>query len=336
MEKRPRQPSITLLLGETPHGINPGYQSAVRARSHILTQPFVVSKEPFFRRILDELDRRRESLCADGVLAVFEPGCGHGLFFDRLIEHVGRWNGLARLELTGADLSSEMILHAAGHVHASSRFATMNCDVSLVLASGVNCLDAGTPFHRDHLAPESFSLIMVSQFQHYFPNSPSSPLARRLELQGVNFSTKHEFRRHCHRLLRPGGMVFIIDDFRGRTEVEDEAWNRAWDRHVVRQFTSRRVIESIRKSDPRLAREIQRRYNPARGEAELVAVARGIRERRRMFCREEIETLDDALVDLREIFGGANSGVMAHPAGESHPNFFMVWAEKSRTAPAAG
>jgi hypothetical protein len=208
--------------------------------------------------------------------------------------------------------------------------AALNCDVSIVLASGVDCLDSASPIHRDHLAPERFSLVVVSQFQYYFPNSRSSPLARRLESHGVAISTKAGFRRFCHRLLRPGGMVFIIDDFSGRTEAEEEAWNQAWDRHVVRQLTSPEVIGVITDADPRFAREIQRRYDPERGETGLVAMARRIRQRRRRFCREEIESIDATIGDMRERFGAATTGIMAHPAPHTPPNFFTAWAEKTR------
>jgi hypothetical protein len=99
---------------------------------------------------------------------------------------------------------------------------------------------------------------------------------------------------------------------------------------VVRQFTNPEVIEAIAESDPRLAREIRRRYDPTRGEAGLLAVARRIRQRRRSFCREEVESVDATLGDLREIFGADNTGIMAHPAPHTHPNFFMAWAEKAQ------
>ena len=170
--------------------------------------------------------------------------------------------------------------------------------------------------------------VVASQFEHYCPNSPESPLARKYQGLGIPFSTKAQFRRLCHDLLDEGGIYFTIDDRLGESLEEQEWICRAWDSYVVRQFTDDAILRQLQSSHPALARNLRLNYDRQRPAQALLHVAAKAREHRREICREEIEPLSVTKQDFINLFGAENVSCMMHPSRETHPGFYLLWACK--------
>jgi SAM-dependent methyltransferase len=282
-----------------------------------VTQPFIIGKEAFFERIVE--------LCGPGPQAVLEPGCGPGGFLEFWIRRVRSGRACAPATLVGCDVSAAMIERAAEKLRP---FA----NVPVRLLAGVDFLDPGSRFHVDEMPPGGFSLVVLSQSEHYAPNHRGSPLERRHAARGRRPLVKPELRRRMASVLRPGGHLVVIDDFRhGRVE-EEAGWSAAWDRHVVGRFSDPAVVDSIRRRDPATSARIADHYAGARPEPQRLALARRARELRRARNWEETERLDRALEDFAAIFGAGNTGVMNHPDSGAHPQFFMLWGRRATAA----
>jgi SAM-dependent methyltransferase len=280
------------------------------------TQRFIVPRTPFFQRIAD--------LCGEEQQAIFEPGCGTGGFLEFWAAGARRSGFAGRTDsssLLGCDISSAMVGLAASRLRLGS--------TSVRLVSGVDALDLQSQFYHHEIPAGGFSLVVLSQFEHCAPNDPESPLARQLRALGLRAMTKSDLRRFLWSLLRPGGWLFVIDDFRA-ADVEDEAaWSQAWDRHVVRQFADRSVIDLVAAQDAVTAQCLARHYGLERPEHQRFALARRARERRRIRNFEETQRLNDARRDFSEIFGPKNIGVEPHPSAATHPQFFLLWGRRN-------
>jgi SAM-dependent methyltransferase len=288
-------------------------EQAVRYQA---TQRFIVPRTPFFQRIAD--------LCSEEQQAIFEPGCGTGGFLEFWAAGARRSGFAGRTgssSLLGCDISSAMVSLAAGRL----RLAT----TPVRLVSGVDALDLQSPFYRHEIPTGGFSLIVLSQFEHYAPNDPESPLARRLWTLGLRAMTKSDLRRFLWSLLRPGGWLCVIDDFRAADVEAEAAWAQAWDRYVVRQFADRSVIDLVGAQDAATAQCLATHYGLERPERQRLTLARRARQRRRIRNLEETQRLDDARRDFSEIFGSKNIGAEPHPNAATHPQFFLLWGRRN-------
>jgi hypothetical protein len=193
------------------------------------------------------------------------------------------------------------------------------------LHANVNALDTEDPFYFQVAPQGGADVIALSQFEHYAPNSEASPLADRLTQAGQPWCTKSALRRLARSRLRPGGWLFVIDDYEADTEVEQEGWDRAWDAHVVKNFSLPCVREAMATVDPAWADALARRYDPARPLARRLALAARARTRRRHRDGEETQSLTVAREDFQAVFGEKNCGFLPHPSTSTHPQFFLLW-----------
>jgi len=197
------------------------------------------------------------------------------------------------------------------------------------LTSGVNCVDEFNGFYQG-MKDESirFNVILASQFEHYCPNEHRSDLAEKYRKRGKTYSTKSEFRKLCHGLLKNRGIYFTIDDRFGEHPEEHAALCKAWDTFVVTQATDPEVLQQIRLNSPNLAKKLAKRYDPSLPMDKLVGIAGETRAHRRGICDEEIEPLTTTLNDLKGIFGKDNVNYIMHPSRETHPGFYLAYAVK--------
>ena len=169
--------------------------------------------------------------------------------------------------------------------------------------------------------------MVASQFEHYCPNSPESPLAASTR-DWESRSPRRPSSGLCHDLLDEGGIYFTIDDRLGESLEEQEWICRAWDSYVVRQFTDDAILRQLQSSHPALARNLRLNYDRQRPAQALLRVAAKAREHRREICREEIEPLSVTKQDFINLFGAENVSCMMHPSRETHPGFYLLWAFK--------
>jgi SAM-dependent methyltransferase len=287
------------------------HASLIEARRYAALQPFIVDKGPLFDALLGLVgggDREPGR--------VVELGVGTGGF----LEAVARAGAWPRASLVGADMCSARIQVAREIMESLGRPAD--------LWFGVNALDAGDPFFERVVPAGTADVVVLSQFEHYAPNDDRSPLARRLDQAGWIWSSKAALRRFAASRLRPGGWLFVVDDYAAETTEAQARWDRAWDAHVVDQFARAEVVESLTALDPHWAESMGRRYAGSRPwEVRLQLVARA-RARRRHRDREEVQTLRAACEDFREIFGAQNHGRLAHPMVSVHPQFHLLWGRR--------
>jgi len=250
---------------------------------------------------------------ADAPRRLAELGVGTGGF----LEAVARRGIWPEAELVGCDRSAARIAVAGETLRSLGRGAR--------LCAGVNALDAGDSFYREVAAAGSADVVVLSQFEHYAPNDRGSALAARLAREGRPFGTKAEVRRLAHSRLRPGGWLFVIDDYKADTPEEQDAWDRAWDAHVVAQWARPDVIAGLRAVDPVWAARLARHYDPARPWEERLRLAARARARRRRRDGEELQSLAAACGDFHALFDGGAHGLLPHPQAASHPQFFLHW-----------
>jgi SAM-dependent methyltransferase len=290
----------------------PDAAALVAARRYAALQPFIVDKEPLFDAMIELVETR-----GTRPSRIIELGVGTGGFLGR-VARTGVWPVAS---LVGADLSGARI-EVAGETMASlGRPAT--------LCAGVNALDAADPFFENTVPPGTADMVVLAQFEHYAPNDQGSSLAWRLTQAGSAWCTKSELRRLAWSRLRPGGWLFVIDDYAAGTAELQACWDRAWDAHVVREFAGEAVRRAL-KPVGRFRTEFPARgYHPKRPLEERLALAARARSRRRHRDGEEVQALSVAYADFRELFGGASCGLVPHPATESHPQFYLLWGRRS-------
>lgn len=317
---------VTLRASEVRSGINESYQTPARVQTYVATQDLVVPKDALFSRIIsvliDEIPPQKRSI------RVLEPGMGPAAFTRFLLRKpfTDRFDEIC---VEGADISHGMLAYAAEVIEALYQSNVNGSRVTVSLSSGVNCVDAADAFYwAIQSQKRRFDAIVASQFEHYCPNSATSPLARRYREMKVPFSTKAEFRRHCYNLLDTGGFYFSVDDRLGESPEEHEAICGAWDGHVARQFTNDAILDHLDSLNPALARNLRLNYDRKRPMPALINVAAKAREHRRAICCEEIEPLSATRRGFVEVFGEDNVYCMMHPSIETHPGFYLMWAVK--------
>lgn len=317
---------VTLRASDTRAGINESYQTPARVQTYVATQDLVVPKDALFNRIISVLINEVDA--AKRSIRILEPGMGPAAF-TRFVLRRPFTDRFDEIHVEGADISHGMLSYAAEVIEALYQSNVNGSQVTVSLSSGVNCVDASDAFYWAMKSQKKrFDAIVASQFEHYCPNSPTSPLADRYRELKVPFSTKSEFRRHCHDLLDKGGFYFTVDDRLGESPEEHKAICDAWDGHVVRQFTDDIILEHLRSLNPALARNLRLNYDRKRPTSALINVAAKAREHRRSICCEEIEPLSATRRDFVEIFGEDNVFCMMHPSIETHPGFYLMWAVK--------
>ncbi len=317
---------VTLTEVSTRLGINESYQTPARVQSYVATQDLIVPKDALFGRIIDVLIN--EMPPPKRSIGILEPGMGPATFTQYVLRRpfTDRFNEIC---IEGADISHGMLTYAAEVIDARYQSNVNGSRVTVALSSGVNCIDITDPFYyRIKSRGRRFDAVVASQFEHYCPNSATSPLAKTYRERGIPFSTKTEFRRHCYDLLGKRGFYFTIDDRRGESPEEHRAICEAWDSHVARQFTDEAILERLKSLNPALARNLRLTYDRKRPLSELLNVVAKAREHRRAICYEEIEPLSATRRDFAEIFGEDNVRCMMHPSIETHPGFYLMWAVK--------
>ncbi len=290
----------------------PDAPALTAARRYAVLQPAIVDKSPLFEAMVGLVEAR------GGVAPsrVVELGVGTGGF----LEEVARRRLWPESTLIGCDLRAAPLAMARERLAAHGREA--------VLCAGVNALDPGDAFYA-HIAPAgSADMLVLSQFEHYAPNHAGGPLAQRHAREGRRASTKAELRRLAASRLRPGGWLFVIDDYGAATPREQAEWDRAWDAHVVRAFADPELHRRLRAVDPAGAESLARRYGAARPWAQRLALAARARARRRHRDAEELQPLAEALGDFVRIFGADAAGVIPHPAAGACPQFRLFWGRK--------
>lgn len=289
----------------------PATPALTAARRYAVLQPLIVEKRPFFEMINGMIE-------ASGTkpARVVELGVGTGGF----LEAVARARWWPQASLVGADLSPERIAVARETMAALGR--------AVALHDGVNALDADDPFYENAVPPTSADVVVLAQFEHYAPNDETSPLARRLSQTGRAWCPKAALRRLAASRLRPGGWMIVIDDFAAETAEKQANWDRAWDAHVVREFSSASVRQALDPIDPEWAAALARRYHPDRPLAQRLALAARARARRRHRDAEEVQELDLAWGDFRELFAEGQCGLVPHPDTAGHPQFYLMWGRR--------
>lgn len=270
------------------------------ARLYAATQSAVVDKTPFFQRLWQELSGRMPEA---GALSVWEPGVGDGGF----LRHVWERAGVLpedRLRLVGWDRSAAMIRVAWERLCGIE--PAPGAEVELV--SGVDLVAEPEAFPA-----ESFSAIVLSQFEHFFPVSKGSVLAQRWRRRGIEPLTRGELRRRCWERLRPGGLLAVVEDFREETEAEEEASLRRWDQAVVARFSDPHVLEKIRAASAEAAEVVGACYPEDLGPARLLARAGRLRRQRRLRCLEEVEEFASAWRDYCALPGLREIRAHVHP-----------------------
>jgi SAM-dependent methyltransferase len=290
----------------------PDAAALAAAWRYAVLQPLVVDKGPLFRAMIRLVE-------LGGVVPgrVVELGVGTGGFLEA-VARAGVWPGAS---LVGADVAVERLMVARETLAALGRSA-MFCD-------GVNALDAGDPFYVGPVPAGSADVVVMAQFEHYAANGPESGLARRREREGRVWCTKAALRRLAWARLRPGGWLFVIDDYAAGSAELQARWDRAWDAHVVRQLTGERVRGALQAHGLSGAAWRGGGYDPGRPWSERLALAARVRRRRRHRDGEEVQPWSDAFEDFRVLGGAGGCGLMPHPAVASHPQFFLMWARRA-------
>ncbi|MFN0127902.1 MAG: class I SAM-dependent methyltransferase [Verrucomicrobiales bacterium] len=287
----------------------PDPAAMVAAQRYAVLQPLIVDKTPLFEWMIQQVTSSHPA----GPARIIELGVGTGGF----LEEVVRQRLWLETTLIGCDCGVAPLAVARERLAAHGR--------SAVLCGGVNALDPQDAFYTHLAAPASADVVVLSQFEHYAPNQPESRLARRLSEEGRFACSKAALRRLAASLLRPGGWLFVVDDYAADTPEEQAAWEAAWDAQVVRDLGEPRVHRKLAAFDPAGAATLARRYSVDRPLAQRLALVARARSRRRHRDFEEIQSLTEAQADFRELFGAGRAGVVAHPASSSYPQFFLLW-----------
>ena len=317
---------VTLSAADTRAGINESYQTPSRVQSYVVTQDLVIPKDALFNKIINVLIREIDP--SRRAVRILEPGRGPAAF-TRFVLRKPFTDRFDEIRVEGADISHAMLVYATEVINAQHRSNVNGTKVTVSLISGVNCINTADPFYESLRSQRKrYDAIIASQFEHYCPNHPDSRLARKYENLNVPFSTKRQFRQMCYDLLEDGGIYFTVDDRLGESPEEHEKICRAWDSHVVTQFTSETVLERLHSLNPALARNLKLNYDRQRPHETLIGIAARAREHRRDICCEEIEPLSRTRQDLVGIFGEEQVHCMMHPSIETHPGFYLMWATK--------
>ncbi len=303
-----------------------------QARWYAATQPFIVDKTPFYEHIARDLFAA-PSRRAHHLPRLTEIGVGPGGF----LGHAAAQGWLpADWHVLGGDLSPAMLAEAqrffATHHRPTAIVPAERSPLSpdtpgLTLVSGVEALQPTSPFYAHWLPPASQDAIVLSQFEHYAPNAEDSPLARRLRAAGRPWLTKAALRRWLVTRLRPGGTLWVLDDYAADSPALHRQWDAAWDAHVATQWSRPETIASLARVDATAAARLARHHAPSRPLAGRLALVTRTRERRRYRAGEEIQPLDDAWADFQALFGVGHCGRISHSNQVAFPQFFLFFGK---------
>lgn len=282
-----------------------------KAARYAVAQPFIIDKTPFYEKMARLIAQAKMT-----PQVVAELGVGTGGFLEYAAQS-GVW---PQARLLGCDLSWEMLELARAQLAAAGERAR--------LIGGVNALDPAGAFYRDELRAGSADVVALSQFEHHAPNAVDSPMAARLARSGLAFVDKAALRRLAFSRLRPGGWLFVIDDYAAATEEQNRQWQQAWDAHVVAMFARPEVIARLAETDAAWAAQIAQSYSPDRPHGERLVFAARARQQRRLRRCEEIQPLAEARADFAQLFAGGECGCIPHPLAGAHPQFYLFWGRK--------
>lgn len=301
-----------------------------QARWYAATQPFIIDKTPLFARAAEAV-----FAVSAATRQVTEIGIGPGGF---LAQAVARGWLQPEDRLLGLDLSAAMVaeahraLAAQGWPTASLTAEALDSSPLppsyALLVSGLNALAIEDPQLNRLLPPASQDVLILSQVEHYAPNTPSSPLARRLTAIGWPWVDKAKWRRWLVSRLKPHGWLVVIDDYAAPDEEENERWLTAWDAHVARQWARPEVIAQLSATDPAAAARLAQHHAPTRPWAERLTLVRRVREWRRRRTAEEVQPLAEARADWENLFGPEHAWIIPHPHQEAFPQFFLLLGQK--------
>lgn len=301
--------------------VNLGYRGEKRARSYLATQEYVIPKGRFLDAVAAEIDR----LDCDQI-TVFEPGVGPGVVPAHLIR-TGVHRKFQKFHYIGADQNREMLEYAkrlcAETYNARSDNGTGRVELHLVC--DLNLTIRSSELYQA-LAWERVDVVILSQFHHYFPNDNASRLAQKFHATGRSFVSKSEADRLFHDMLKPGGLLAVLDDYTADTAEEHEQNLSLWDAFVVANLRAPENLERIRAIDPEKAAKIAATYCGV-DTREAIRRCGTARESRREKDNEETWSLATACASLEQFYGPGRVTVLRH--GQL-PNFHLLLARKAK------
>jgi len=286
-------------------GINPGYQKDGRALSYNLTQKYIIDKKDFLNKIIEKITQRYSKT---NSIRILEPGCGPGNITAFYLLGKKMLQSFERIEIECADLSNEMALLINKYLkERENEINNSNCTVNLRITSGLCLID---PIYYEKMDKKKlFDVVLLSQFEHYFPNSDNSPLAEKLRKNNISFMIKDQYIQFVYDfLMNDGSMLIIIDDEENEDANVRKANDDKWDEYVAVNLNKN--IDKISKINKEIADKIYRAYN-SKG-LNPKDVAGQIRIHRREECNEEIRPLSISISSLKRIFGNENVEYFRH------------------------
>ena len=299
-------------------GINPGYEKKGRALSYDITQDYIVDKKDFLNKAIEKITERYKQ-----SISILELGCGPGKITAFYLLGSKMLQIFRRINIECADLSNEMALLVSKYVNErENEINNSNCTVNIRITSGTCLID---PSYYESLAKKmTFEVVLLSQFEHYFPNSSDSPLAKKLRRNNVPFMVKDQFIQFIYNFLMKDGSILVIIDDEENEDINVRKLNDDnWDQYVA--LSLNKNIDNIRGINREIADKIYKRYN-AQG-VKPKEVAGEIRRHRREECNEEIRPLSTAISSLKKIFGNGNVEYFRHK-DELLSRFYLAIAYK--------
>ncbi len=271
--------------------------------------------------LIEEMEPTRRSI------RILEPGVGPASF-TRFVLRQAFLDRFPEVYVEGADLAPGMPVRATEVIKSRYQSCPHGQRVTIVLSSGVNCIDAADPFYDEMKSRgRLFDAIVASRFEHYCPNSHQSALAGKYRESRIPFSTKAELRRLCYGLLNRGGIYFAINGWLDDLPEEHGQSSPARERQGAYPGTHDAGLPPLQELSPSVVRSLRccgaqpPRQIPGNGPAPA-------RERAGATAGAEIEPLSAATRDLARLFGEENVYCMIHPSLETHPGFYLMWAVK--------
>ena len=288
-----------------PFGINPGYEKYGRALSYDLTQEYIVDKRDFLNKTIEKIIERYSQ---KNSIRILEPGCGPGRITAFYLLGKNMLQSFRRIDIECADLSNEMALLLNKHVkEIENEINNSNCAANVKITSGTSLID--TSYYESMGEKKFFDVVLLSQFEHYFPNSYDSPLAEKLKRNNIPFMVKDQFIQFVYdSLMTDNGMLVIIDDEENENLDARKANDDNWDEYVAMHLNKN--IAKISAISREIADKIYKRYNSSGLKPKEVAGR--IRRYRREECNEEIRPLSTAISSLKRIFGDGNVEYFRH------------------------
>ena len=300
------------------YGINPGYEKKGRALSYDLTQECIVDKKDFLNKTIEKITERYNH-----SISILELGCGPGKITGFYLLGSKMLQRFRRIDIECADLSNEMAFLVNKYVkERENEINNNNCTVNVRITSGTCLIDSS--YYESMAKKKTFDVILLSQFEHYFPNSYNSPLAEKLRKNNVPFMVKDQFIQFIYDfMMKDDGVLFIIDDEENEDTNVRKLHDDNWDQYVAMSLNKN--IDKIRMISSEIADKIYKRYNTPGVKPQEVAAQ--IRRHRREECNEEIRPLLKSISSLKKIFGDVNVEYYRHK-NKLLRRFYLVIASK--------